>query len=74
MMKQVRMHQGSEQLMGWIETRGAREGAMVEVKDREGLWLVTEVFDHEMPDDEVKAMSDRARQPFTALKSYRGNK
>lgn len=72
-MKQVTMKQGTEIIRGWIEDRGAKVGAMVEVKGR-GLWKVLEAFGFSLDETEVKERADAARKPFTALKSYRGNK
>ncbi len=73
-MKQVTLMQGPQAIRGWIEDRGAHRGAMVEVPEQGGFWRVMEVFDFSMDSRDVKDMADRARQPFTALKSYRGNK
>ncbi len=72
-MKQVIMKNGLERLRGWIEDRGAKLGASVEVKGR-GFFEVIEVFGFTLADDELKERQDAARKPFTALKSYRGNK
>ncbi len=72
-MKQVIMQSGLERLQGWIEDRGAKLGALVEVKGR-GFFKVIEVFGFSLDEGEVKAKQDAARKSFTALKSYRGNK
>ncbi len=72
-MKQVVMQKGLETLKGWIEDRGAKLGAFVEVKGR-GFFKVVEVFGFRLDEDTLKAKQDAARKSFTSLKSYRGNK
>lgn len=44
---QCRMRQGATETIGWIESRGARKSANVELKTDqfdEGMWLVLDVF------------------------------
>lgn len=40
---QCRLRQGEARAVGWIEARGAKLGARVEVPELGGLWLVTAV-------------------------------
>lgn len=41
---QCRLQQDGATVVGWIEARGARIGARVEVPDLGGLWRVTAVY------------------------------
>lgn len=44
---QCRLRQGTTETIGWIEARGARKGASVELKTDQfddGVWLVVDVF------------------------------
>ncbi len=41
---QCLLRQGDTRTVAWIEERGARLGARVELKDEEGLWQVVEVY------------------------------
>jgi len=40
---QCKLQQGKEIMYGWIEERAAICGASIEVKPRDGLWLVVNV-------------------------------
>ena len=68
------LSQGNARAQGWIEERGARVGVRVEIEELGGLWDVTGVGDTVRTKTEMREAEARARQPFTALKSYRGNK
>jgi hypothetical protein len=67
-MKQVDLQRGVNVQTAWIEERGARLGATVELKLGEGVtspgWRVTRVYDHGRPDAEVQ-------RDATAYKSHR---
>jgi hypothetical protein len=41
---QCLLRQGDTCIVAWIETRGARLRAHVELKDEQGLWEVAEVY------------------------------
>ena len=41
---QCLLRQGGTRIVAWIEGRGARLAAHVELKDEEGLWQVVEVY------------------------------
>lgn len=45
--RQCRFRRGSERTVAWIEARGAKAGAWVQLEtlDGEGLWQVEAVFD-----------------------------
>lgn len=47
-------HPASIYTTGWIEARGAKVGAKVEILPARDLWEVTEVFTHGMPEDILK--------------------
>lgn len=72
--KQCGLAQGNSRVIGWIETRGAILGARVEIDELGGFWEVTGVGDTVRTKSEVHKAEDQARKPFTAMKSYRGNK
>lgn len=79
MMKQVELRQGAKVLRGWVNERGTNGvpvtvGGSVEVPSEGGRWNIEKVFDFGLTPKEVKAQADKARGPFTSLKSYRGNK
>lgn len=40
--------------IGWIEARGAKEGAAVQLLPSGELWEVAEVFTHGLPEDILK--------------------
>ena len=40
--------------VGWIEARGAKVGAEVELLPSKQLWKVAKVFDHAVPEDTLK--------------------
>lgn len=70
--RQCGLAQDNVRTVGWIEERGARVGVRVEIEELGGLWLVTGVGDSVLSKAAVRDQEARARQPFTALKSYRG--
>lgn len=72
--RQCGLAQGESRSIGWIEERGAILGARVEIEELGGLWEVTGVGSSVLSKAEVREQENRARTPFTALKSYRGNK
>jgi hypothetical protein len=72
--RQCGLTQGNQRQVGWIEERGAKLGARVEIEELGGFWEVTGVGDTVLSKSQMREQEARARQPFTALKSYRGNK
>lgn len=72
--KQCGLAQNGSRVVGWIEERGAKLGARVSIEELGGFWEVIGVGDTVRTKAEVHNVEARARQPFTALKSYRGNK
>jgi hypothetical protein len=55
---QCRLQQGQATTVGWIEARGARLGARVEVPECGGLWRVAAVFE---PPLEAEALREKQR-------------
>lgn len=72
--RQCGLAQDRSRVIGWIEERGAKLGARVEIDELGGFWEVVGVGSTVKTKAEVHDQESRARQPFTALKSYRGNK
>ena len=66
--------QDNARTQGWIEDRGAKLGARVEIEELGGLWEVIGVGETVHTKSEMRQAEARGRQSFTALKSYRGNK
>lgn len=68
LMKQVDLRRGQNVQTAWIEERGARLGAIVELKLGEGErspdWKVTRVYSQGLPDEQVM-------QNATAYKYHR---
>lgn len=56
--------------MAWIEQRGAKLGASVELLPTKQLWKVVEVFDHGLPEDMLK---EHQRMNRKSLPSIIGN-
>lgn len=51
---QCRLRRGDSETTGWIEARGAKAGATVELLPSRELWEVAEVFKHGLPEDVLK--------------------
>lgn len=69
--KQCGLEQNGSRVVGWIEERGAKLGARVEIDELGGLWEVVSVGDMTQAKSDVHKKEALARQPFTAMKSYR---
>jgi hypothetical protein len=46
---QCLLRQGDTRSIAWIEERGAKVGACVEIKGEDGLWDVAEVYEPPRP-------------------------
>jgi len=67
---QCRLQRGNSETVGWIEDRGAKVGASVELKSADGnFWRVTEVYPFGM--DEAKLRQKQANDR-NALSSIAG--
>lgn len=51
---QCRLQRGESVTTGWIEARGAKVGATVELLPSRELWEVAEVFTHGLPEDVLR--------------------
>ena len=58
---------GLEKKVGWIEKRGAKIGALVELKGEEGLWLVTKVSDVGVDHQEYLKRISKGRTKFASI-------
>jgi hypothetical protein len=70
---QCGLAQGNARTVGFIEERGAKLGAQVEIEELGGFWEVTGVG-NPVSKEKARELGNRARDSFTALKSYRGSK
>jgi hypothetical protein len=68
MMYQCRLRRGTAEVFGWIEERGAKVGAKVELKaDDNNQYDVVEVFQPGMEESKLKEKQDRDRNAFGSL-------
>lgn len=51
---QCRLRRGNGETLGWIEARGAKVGASVELLPSREFWEVVEVFELGLPEDMLK--------------------
>ena len=58
---QCRLTNGTMYTHGWIEKRGAKVGAKVDVLDLDGLWEVLDVGSYSMTSEELSE-KERARR------------
>lgn len=65
--KQCILKQNGFTDVAWIETRGAKEGNIVEVIDV-GFWNVHKVFNHILTEDELKIQHNKTRLGFASTK------
>jgi hypothetical protein len=70
---QCRFRRGSERTVAWIEARGAKVGAKVELTtlDDSGPWLVEAVQSAPLAAEALKDMQDMNRNAFASLKRRR---
>lgn len=69
--RQCGLTQNGSRVVGWIEERGAKLGARVEIEELGGLWEVFGVGEFVRTKAEVHETENRSRGSFTALKAYR---
>lgn len=73
---QCRLRQGATETIGWIEARGARKGARVELKTDQfddGLWLVVDVFPPGMDAEDLREKQAADRKGLPSLERRIGN-
>jgi len=63
---QCKLSKGTERRIGWIEERGAKVGAHVEILD-EGFWRVDEVGAHSLEKKELSTMNATKRRGFKSI-------
>jgi hypothetical protein len=66
---QCRFRRGSERTVAWIEARGAKVGAWVELEtlDNEGPWEVEAVFDAPLEDRSLKDLQRLNRKSLSSI-------
>ena len=66
---QCRFRRGSERTVAWIEARGAKVGAWVELEtlDKDGPWQVEAVFETPLEDRSLKDMQRLNRKSLSSL-------
>ena len=65
---QCLLRQGGSRIVAWIERRGAREHARVELEGEPGLWEVVAVYE---PPRTATWLMDNARRVHKGLRSFR---
>lgn len=65
---QCLLRQGDTRTVGWIEERGAKVGARVELKDHDGLWHVLAVY---QPPRDVGWLREKQRKDRRGLRSVK---
>lgn len=66
---QCRMTRDTFETTGWIEARGARVGAIVELLPSRNRWTVAEVFDHELPEDVLRSTQRLNRRSLPSVEA-----
>lgn len=66
---QCRLQQGESQTVGWIEGRGAKIGADVELPELGGMWRVIAVYNHM----DGTALREKQARDRNSLPSIVGN-
>jgi hypothetical protein len=64
---QCRLRRGDAQTVGWIEARGAKVGASVELLPSRERWEVTEVYEHGLPEDYLKELQSMHRRSLPSI-------
>ena len=59
---QCLLPQGDACAVGWIEERGARVGARVEIEGEDGLWEVASIYQPPFTSSWLKENASRARK------------
>lgn len=68
MYKQCKLRRGSAWTTAWIEERGAKVGAHIELLSDDGqFWDVAEVYHYAMDEQTLRAKQNRDRNPFASL-------
>ena len=65
---QCRLQSGDSETVGWIEAKGAKPGALVELLPEGKFWSVVEVYDHGLPEDVLKENQRLNRNSLPSVK------
>ena len=68
---QCRLRRGDSETVGWIEARGAKVGASVELLPAREMWEVVEVFDHGIPREMLKEQQRLHRNSLPSVEGMR---
>lgn len=66
---QCRLQRGAEEKTGWIEARGAKLGATVELLPSGEVWTVAQVYDHGLPADVLKETQRLNRKSLPSVQA-----
>jgi hypothetical protein len=71
---QCELSQGTGRTRGYIEDRGAKVGAMVEIKDNgfNGIWRVDAVSETGISEEKMRADQQMNRNAFGSIEPMRG--
>lgn len=64
---QCRLRRGTSETVGWIEARGAKTGATVELLPSRETWIVAEVFTHGLPEDMLREQQKLNRKSLPSV-------
>lgn len=64
---QCRLRREASEQTAWIEARGARVGAKVELLPSQEVWEVAEVFDHGLSSDHLKELQHLNRHSLPSV-------
>ena len=66
---QCRLQRGDSETVGWIEARGAKVGASVELLLSKEMWDVVEVYEHGLPEDILKEYQRLNRKSLPSIQA-----
>lgn len=69
--RQCRLRRGGHEQTAWIEVRGARAGAEVELLPSRELWTVTAVHAHILPEDALRELQALNRHSLPSVDPIR---
>lgn len=64
---QCRLRRGTSETVGWIEARGAKTVATVELLPSRKKWQVVEVFTHGLPEDMLREQQKLNRRSLPSV-------
>lgn len=64
---QCRLQRGNTKTTGWIEARGAKVGATIQLLPSDEMWEVAEVFKHGLPEDVLKETQKLNRRSLPSV-------